>query len=266
MGKAYFDSYEVSHDSYVVLSGSSEPEITLLPRTIGGYVEESGIVEKRLQLKSTLIFPDGKKRKDIELLMHSFNELIAFREGSLVVNGNTYLNAIMSGNVQNKEFFDKFIRYDMDFILGNQDTGITIRQLVPSQLIGFSRGRKMRFTNELSDGSTRTFNFWHNFDLIKNYEIEVSLTNPDRMETSRVIRTGGFEKIECSGWLIGPQTNRQSIEAYFYNILNGPLGRVGTLYIDDQTINNCFLSNFSMDGTPNPNVRYELSFIASIQC
>ena len=135
----------------------------------------------------------------------------------------------------------------------------------------FTRGRKMSFINEMEDGTTRTFEFWHNFDMIKNLETQITIKRTTEIEgqsPSKVIRVGGFEKVICQGWIIGPEVEtRRNLEAYWYNIMNGPMGRLGTLNIEDnQTIENCVLTNMDVEDSTHIAVRYTLTFLVSLQC
>jgi hypothetical protein len=202
--------------------------------------------------------------------MHELNELLASGDGDLVVNGNTYKNAHAKTSTQNFIITNNRIQFTTEFILGDQQIGPDTYQLPVVGLQDYSRGRKMQFKSQLEDGSYRTFNFWHNFDNIKDYETFLVIKHSFSYGGhARVIKVGGFEKIVCNGWIIGPDTNtRNPLEAYFYNIISGPLGRLGTLSVDGSgdVIENAYLQEMTMEDTTNPTVKYQLTFIASIQC
>jgi hypothetical protein len=272
MGIAYFDGDQISHGSYVVLKGSNQPTVITYPRTVGGIIQESGVVEKELELRSYLIPPVGSKREDLEDYFHSLNEKIGSKEADLEVNGNTYLNANVKNIDYDNVIVNNFTRFSVNFELNNQDEDGEIRQLTVPGLLGFTRGRKMKFVTQMEDGEDKTFHFWHNFDLIKNFETEITLkrgTEIDGSVTGKVIRVGGFEKNICYGWVLGPETNtRRNLEAYAYNIINGPLGRLGTLYVDgeNRVITNCVLTNFIMEDSTALGIKYELTFFSSLQC
>jgi hypothetical protein len=267
MGKAYFGSDLLASDSYIVFRASSQPKITTYPRTVGGIIQESGVVKKSIALRSFQIFPDGTTRTDVEEYFHLLNERINNREDTLTIHGNTYPYANVSDNDFDFFITKKFVKFTINFELNNQDSGV-VRQLPCPGLVNFSRGRKMRFVSLSDWGAAQTFHFWHNFDLTKNLNVSLSFRNPSRESRSKVERAGGFEKITCHGWIIGPEIeNRRNIEAYFYNIVNGPLGRLGDLYIDGgQVINNCILTDFTMEDTVRFSLHYELTFLASLQC
>lgn len=269
MGQATFDGRDILTDSYAVMKGSSSPTIKLFPRTIGGLIEESGVVEKNILLKSYLIPPNGSTRKDIEDFFHTMNEEIGPLEGTLSLNGNDYLNCNVKGITYNPHFVNNFVEYVIEFVLGNQNTGSNIRQLTLPQMVNFNRGRKATFRNQMEDLTYKTFTFWHNVDLTKNFETQLSVKHDKQFGGySRIIKVGGFEKIVCEGWIIGPDThNRRNLEAYFYNIMNGPLGRIGTLVIDgNQTIEKCFFSEMTMEDSAHASLKYTLNFLSSLQC
>lgn len=272
MGVAYFGTDQISHDSYVVPRGTSNPQITTYPRTVGGIIQESGVVEKTLILKSYIIPPTGSTRQSLEDFFHLLNEKIGNREDNLTVNGNVYLNANVKKIDYDNFITSGFVRFTVEFQLNNQNTGSVIRQLDVPDLQNFSRGRKLRFVTQEDDGTYRTFEFWHNFDNIRNLDTQITIKQ-DRPYggSSRVIRVGGFENIICSGWIIGPDEGvascRRNLEAYWYNILNGPLGRVGRLVYDDSTYTEkAMFTNLSVTDTTHPTVKYDLTFLASLQC
>lgn len=271
MGVAYFGTDQISHDSYLVPKGSSNPQITTYPRTVGGIIQESGVVEKSLTLKSYLIPPANSTRQSLENFFHELNERIGSKQDNLTVNGNTYLNANVKSINFDTKITNRFTKFDIDFELNDQNNGSVIRQLAVPNLQDFSRGRKLRFNTVEDDGTNKTFQFWHNFDNIKNFDTQISIKHSRQYGGySRVIRVGGFERIVCYGWIIGPEEGlpcRQNLEAYFYNVLNGPLGRVGTLiYADGTKTEKAFFSNLTVEDTTRPTVKYELTFIVSLQC
>lgn len=272
MGAAQFGSDIISHDSYIVFKASNQPVVVTYPRTIGGVLQESGVVEKSINLKSYIITPDGATRLSLENFFHLLNEKIGSKEDTLTVNGNSYPKVNGRNISYDRYKINKFTRFEIDFELNDQNVGGTIRQLPVTGLEDFSRGRKLSFVTTMEDGTSRTFNFWHNFDNIRNFETQIAIKRSNEYGTGRVIRVGGFEKIICMGWIIGPENsptvkNRTVMEAYFYNIINGPLGRLGTLYHDGTLIaNNCILTEFSMDDSTRFSLNYELTFLVSLQC
>ena len=74
MGAAIFGTDQISHDSYIVFKATNSPIIVTYPRTIGGILQESGIVEKSIDLKSDIITPDGATRLSLENFFHLLNE------------------------------------------------------------------------------------------------------------------------------------------------------------------------------------------------
>lgn len=270
MSQPTFDGDVIGHGGHLILNGSSAPEITIYPRTIGGIIQESGVVDRTVSLQTYIIPPPSATRGDVENYFNLLNELIGVKEADLQVNDNTYIDANVKSIDYDKFITNKFTKYVVNFQLNDQDTGSTVRQLTVPEIVGFTRGRPLRFKTVMDDNSERTFTFWHNFDNIRNFETQVTVKPSNQFGgSSRVIRVGGFEKHICSGWIIGPNTinNRRNIEAYFYNIINGPLGKIGTLYLSDgRIIYKAFLSDFSMEDSSAVAVKYELTFIVSLQC
>jgi len=268
MSEAKFGSDTISHDSYIVFKATNQPIVITYPRTIGGILQESGVVDKSILLKSYLITPNGATRLSLENYFHLLNEKMGSKEDILSVNGNTYLGANARSITFDRYKINKFTKYDIEFELNDQDNAGIIRQLPATGLEGFNRGRKMEFVTVMPDGSSKTFTFWHNFDNVRNFETQITLRRSNEYGTGRIIRVGGFEKIICMGWIIGPDIqNKKNIEAYFYNIINGPFGRLGTLYHDGTKIaENCILTEFSMDDTTKFTLNYELTFLVSLQC
>jgi len=275
MSSAVFDGDQISHNSIAVMRGSNNPRVVTYPRTIGGIIQESGVIEKSILLKSYIIPPKTATRGNLENYFHLLNEQIGSKEGTLTVNGNSYLKANVRNINYDAKIVNNFNQFEVEFILGEQNEGGIIRQLSIPDLVDFSRGRKITFETELEDESVRTFSFWHNFDLIKNFDTQVTIKRgiDHGFTTGKVIRIGGFEKIVAQGWIIGPEVrNRQNLEAYFYNIMNGPLGRLGTLIIEgsedisERTIEKCVLTDLSMSEETYQTLRYTLTFLTSLQC
>lgn len=264
MSALIFDGDEISHNSYLVLRGYSQPRVITYPRTIGGLLQESGIIQKTIQAHSYLIPPPSGTRLDVENFFHLLNEKLAQKESDITVNGNTYLKANCRDIEYGEDIVDNYIRYVINFELNSQQSTSTRRQLSVPGLENYSRGRKLRFDTE--DG--KSFHFWHNFDNIRKLETQISFktTNPDKI--NKVVRVGGFERIKCIGWIIGPDVQtRRNLEAYFYNIMNGPIGMIGNLYHDGVLIaENCFLEEMTHENSTAIAIRYELTFLASVQC
>jgi len=265
-----FDGDQVATEGYGVLSGRSSPFVVLYPRTVGGILQESGVVTKRLNLRSYLIPPSTATRKTIEEYCNSLNEQIGTKEANLILNGNTYLNCNVENIDYDLEKVKNYIRYTIGFIIGDQNTGGSVRQLSVSDLLGFTRGRVMTFQSTLDDFTNRTFTFWHNTDKVRNFETQITVTYTDSFGGgSRIIRVGGFERIRCECWILGldeGQLNRKNLEAYFYNMINGPLGRLGTLVINGETLKNCFFESASMSDETGIGINYNLSFLKSLAC
>lgn len=270
MAIPYYDGVQLAHDGYLVPRGSSSPFVNIYPRTIGGVLQESGVVDKGFTLKAYIIPPANATRSDIEVKMNELNEILGARQAKdLVVAGNTYYKATAGRANYDPFVTTKFIRFEIDFVLGDQNAGaLTPRQLTLPNLEGFSRGRTMTFRTKMETGTYKTFTFWHNFDNVKNFEIELNVKHSTRFGGhSNIVRRGGFERITCSGWLLGPEvSNRRNVEAYFFNIMNGPLGRVGTLNVGTDQIRRAFLTELNVEDTQQFSLKYTLTFLSSLQC
>ena len=59
---------------------------------------------------------------------------------------------------------------------------------------------------------------------------------------------------------------RQTVGAYIYNYVNGPIGDIGTLYLGGKTISNCLFTEVRLTELWPTSARYELQFIVSLQC
>lgn len=283
MGIPVYDGDQVGNDGYAILSGSSVPRVIIYPRTLGGYILESGVVTKKLALKTYLVPPTGTTRLERENFYNLLNEQVAGKSATLELNGNEYLNCdVGSIDYELSPVSMEAMRYTINFVLGDQNESGTIRQLAVPDLSDFSRGRKATFVTELEDGDERTFNLWHNVDKIRNLEVKITIHATKSFGGgSRTVRRGGFERIMVDAWIkfddeAGVET-RKSVEAYFYNVINGPLGRVGTLILAAPTsiignsqskniFNHVFFESMTMGSETHATLKYQITFLSSLQC
>jgi len=269
--KADSTEIQLGHDGYGIWRGSSNANITIYPRTIGGIIKPSYAIEKNLTLNAYMIPPSDTTRTRVEYFFHQLNEEIGAAEGSIRISGNTYEHVYTSGI--NPDFYitKDFIRYTIDFIVGNQDTNGEYAQKSVPDLYDLGRGRKLKFTTKMLDETERTFEFWHNVDNVRALEVDVAVQESGKDgKTGKIIRAGGFERISCQCWFTTfAENTRQTIEAYLFNMINGPLGQIGTFVVDapgENTYNNCFLEGVSMGEELFRGARYELTFLTPLQC
>ena len=261
---------QVGNDGYLVPKGVSNPRVIIYPRTIGGIIEESGVVEMTFALRCYLVVPSNTTRDQLETLFNSLNERYANQKVVLTANGNVYNDVYIKNIDYDLIIVNNFTHFTIHCILGDQPLGTnnSPNQLDCSGLQGFSRGRVLKFTTIWDDNSQHTFQFWHNFDSVRNFETQVTVKSSTQFGgNARIFVAGGFEKMVCQGWIIGPDTNtRKNLEAYFYNIMNGPLGHIGVVQLGTQVWQRCFLQEINVEDSTAPTLKYTLTFLTSLQC
>jgi len=262
---------QLGHDGYGLWTGSSAPNVKTFPRTIGGIIKPSNQISKTVTANIYLVPPSGTTKTRVEYFQYQLNEELAKSPGTLLLSGNSYENVYVAGINFDPVITNNFLRYTIDFVLGDQDDGGVVNQLTAPDLYNFSRGRTLSFTTTQLDDEEKTFDFWHNVDSVRNLEVGISVLNSGKDgKEGKVIKSGGFEKISCACWFVTFNSDsRTSIEAYLYNMLNGPLGQVGTLVYNapgNNTWNNCFLQGIRMGDELFAGARYELEFLTPLQC
>jgi len=266
-----FDGDQIATDGDSILSGRSTPFVILYPRTIGGIIQESGVVEKNLDLRAYLIPPKGTTRKEIENFQTELNERIGVKnQKNLIIHENVYPNCDVEAIEYDKDIVSNFIRYNIRFKIGDQNTDGSIRQIDTPGLSDFSRGRRLSFKSRIDDFSFRTFDFWHNQDTFRNFDTEITVKYTDSFGGgSRIIKVGGFERFVCECWILGqdePNANRKNVEAHFFNMINGPLGRLGSLFVQGTELKNVFFESVVMQAPSGVGQRYSMTFLKSLAC
>jgi len=262
---------QLGHDGYGVWNGSSSPNIKTFPRTIGGIIKPTNQISKNVTANIYLVPPSDTTKTTVEYFQYQLNEKLAKSPGTLSLSGNSYSNAYPVSTNFDPVITDGYIRYTIDFLLGDQDSCGVVNQLSTPDLYELGRGRSLSFTTTQLDDTENIFYFWHNVDSIRNLEMNITETNSGKDgKEGQVVKSGGFERIACECWFIMfDNETRTSIEAYLYNMINGPLGQVGTLIYNapgDNTWNNCFLQNIRMDDKIFAGARYNLEFLTPLQC
>lgn len=282
-GIPYFCGLRLAHSAEIVaMDASVQPIVKVYPRTIGAVLKGGGVVSKTITLSCRVIPPQGTSRAALEQFMHTLNEQFGPMKGVLLVDGNEINDCAIARINYEPKIVNNYLVYTIDFEMGVQilsgetppeETGP--RQLVPLRLLSDTRGRPAQFVKTYGSGLdevTRTFNFWHNVDIVRNLENRLNIELHDKYDKDQSIKfNGGFETITAYCWMTAaPQYQedgwRQTIGAYFYNIMNGPLGDIGTLYLGGNTIETCLFTNFKMTEAHPTSARYELTFLVSLQC
>ena len=273
MGKSsgipYFCDNQLAHGGQVAnLNGSATTIVKSFPRVIGVLIKAGGQITRDIKISCYIVAPDISSRSDVENYQHSFNELHGKNTGNLVIDDNVFLDCAIKTVEFNLDIVKKWLRYDVNFSLGQQQSTNTKRQLTPSNLYNFTRGRKATFT---SSEDNKIFNIWHNIDIVRNLENIVYLQLYDKDGKNYIQhRNGGVENIVCDCWILTDTEAgwRQTVSAYMYNLINGPLGNLGTLNIDsgEVIIERCQLVGVELVGVFATSARYRLSFLVSLEC
>jgi hypothetical protein len=249
------------------MSGSNSPVVKVFPRTIGCLLKQTGINSLSILLNCNLIISDVT-RANIENYMNLLNERLVNKRSELFIDDNIYKNCIVKNISYSEKFVNNYLIYDIDFELSDQNTNVqTTRQLVPGKLYDLNTGRKMTFTV-----GSQEFDFWHNTDLVRNLEVDAYVKVYDKDLSYYYSRTvGGVEKIVCKCWVRATSEDqhdgwKQTIGAYIYNMMLGPLGKIGSLSLGGNTINYCLMTGVELEEVYPTSARYSVTFITSLQC
>lgn len=270
---AYFGSQHISQITLVSFKGSSNPIETIFPRAKGVLLQPSSKAQRTIELKCMWTIESHTKTQ-VEKLQHDLIEEVAERtEQNLSVNGNIYQSVIpisVSQEVlEQNEFFTYAIQFKLNY---SQD--------FMNSLVSSTQVRDGYFTYKYGDKDQEQSEFRYRF--YNNWEAGFSVDFGVKEEVRKLKAngrdyelSGGKETIGLTCWLI--QTPTQHIESYFFNFIcgPGPLGKMGTLYLDGEIYKKVILTDFSQqlirpnkgsDGLGASTVYYDLSFILSIQC
>lgn len=265
----------LGNDGYGIWDGSSSAEISKFARTVGGYIKPSKRVDKTVDINTYQIFPDNFTRVDVETFFNLLNDKIATKKVTMTLSGNVFPNCFVRGITYDQFYSDKWVKFNVDILVGNQDDGGIVRQIDTPEIFDFSRGRKASFHTRMEDGSVREFRFWHNIDSVRNLDVDITEVDGGRDgRSAKIVATGGMERIICDGWFVTfSNGTRKDIEAYLFNMINGPLGRVGTLCIEapknvigQNVWQSIFLENISQGSDLFNGSRYTLTFLSPLQC
>lgn len=269
-GIAYFCGKQLGHVCNLAgMGGSVNAVVKTYPRAVGVVVRSGNAVTKTVTVDCVCIPPKSASRADLETYMNTFNETVATQQGSLVIDDNEYLDCVISSVNYGFDILNNFVKYTVAFELGIQSTDDTVRYLTPSllyQLSGVYRGGT--FTNKAGS----VLKIWHNMDIVRNLENTVVRKIYDgRKKDFKLSVQGGVEKIKAACWLRSPMEDqepgwKQTVGAYIYNIMEGAVGEIGTLQLGTGTIENCLLQGVSLTEMGVTSARYELDFVASLQC
>lgn len=267
-GIPYFAGNRIAHSAVITdMQASVNPVVKIYPRNIGAVLKGTGAVSKTLTLTCNVIPPTDATRADVEKFMNDFNELHGIKVGTLVIDDNEYLDCGID-TIDYEDFItDGFIKYTIQFNLGVQSETGTVRQLVPSKLFYDTRGRVAQFISE-----SKTFDFLHNVDTVRNLENRLVIELYDKESKDNTIKfNGGVETLKAICWMKATGEDqedgwRQTVGAYMYNIMNGPLGNRGTFTLGGNTLENILFTGVTLTEFYPTSARYELTFLISLQC
>ena len=271
-GIPYYNGNRIAHNAEITsMVGEVQPIVKVYPRTIGAVLRGGGVTSKTLNLNCRTIPPVGTSRASVENFMNEWNEKYGVDTGTLTVDENDYLDCAIDTVNYDPKIINNYLTYDVNFRLGVQteDTFDTPRQRVPSKLYEDTRGRTGLF---VSGDSGKQFKIWHNMDIVRNLENRLTIELYANESSDNSIKfNGGFETIVGTCWMKASGEDqhvgwKQTVGAYIYNIMNGPLGDIGTLYLGGNEIKNCLWTKVTLEEVYPTSARYQLEFIVSLQC
>lgn len=280
MGKSsgipYFCGNRIAHNAKVTdMQGNVNPIIKVFPRNIGAVVKGSGVISKTITLDCRTIPPANSGRSAIEAFMNNFNEAHGIKVGTLTIDDNDYYNCGIKSIAYDEKITDGYVKYSVEFDIGVQQEDLeaeaitTDRQLIPSKLFYDTRGRVARFT---STKSGKVFNFVHNVDTVRNLGTSLVVELFDKESKDVEVRyNGGVETLKAFCWMKATGEDqedgwRQTVGAYIYNIMTGPVGDSGTFVLGTNTLKNILLTGVTLTECYPTSARYELTFLISLQC
>jgi len=269
---AYFDGHLIAHLSSCSFAGSSSPMTDTFPRAKGALLRPSGTAERKLTLDCVWL-GEGFTKTEIEWFQHNLIEQAALSDtGTLEVNGNTYEDVFISGinfnNVVNKERME----FSVDYVIPNAS-------YFKNALINSAQVRPASFDytyrkNDTEEGNF-AFNVYNNFEAASSVSFDdFSRTRPIFSYGPLIKQAGGIEEITLNCFLI--QSPTKEIESYFYNVICGfgPLGKQGTLSLNNNVYNRAILTSFSHTKIKSnsdssggaSHAEFTMTFNVSLQC
>ena len=266
VGKRFFDS------AYGVITGSSEPKIETISRTSGMVVRESLVYNRTIAVSGWKMLPSNYTRKDLESYMHRMAEVFGCNKGDLYVSGNTYPNAVLSGWSIDEWDYNRTLKGTLTFDITEQ---VQDNQFTVENIHRWSNAYPAHFqVKNYITGKIHNFEFRQHVFSTPMLLPKAASKSEDGHENERYSVRAGLN-LSCKAWVFYGDPNqgihlnasRKNLEAYFYNIICGPLGRIGTLNVTGNIYNNAFFQSFSQDDTGTQHfATYSLKFILSPQC
>ena len=266
------------------IEGDAGTSIKVFPRTIGAVISFNGINKRKLTVQGRAIV-DGVSRTELEIRMNTFNEFVAPKIGTVTIDENDYLACAVNSVKYQPKILNNYLIFDIDFAIGVQKTNVDgageviqdidiaiPRQMVPRTLYADNVGRTGTFVSS-KNGSR--FDFWHNIDMVRDMDNTLIEAVYDKDGKEMFYRQqGGIEKITIYGWLRSSQQNqhdgwKQTVGAYMFNMINGPMGDLGDLYVgknNTKVVSNCLLTSAKLTGLWPTSATYEITLLASLQC
>jgi len=256
---AYFNGVKLANIVNITDMGASvNVENVFFVKKIGCLVKPSGYPAKTMTLSCVQILPKGIKRSAIETLMNDFNESIAGVTADITMAGNTFINCTPVGVSYN--VFGENLLFDVSFVLGEQ----SYNQLSVTEVCEIKGGRIGSFK---PDSMGSTFNFYSNCDMVRNVQFESIAKISEETNDYKYEQTGGVETIVVECWANTTSgENLHDLLAYMYNIMNCPIGLVGTFTLGGKSIENCIINSATMNEVLIAGLRYTVVLTASLQC
>lgn len=275
-GVPIFNGMVMAHNARITgMSGTVQPIIKVYPRNIGAVIKCGGIVEKTMSVDCRMISPPTTSRAELEDFMNRYNEKFGPVKGTLFIDDNHYKDCAINSIKYSTDITSGYLVASVEFNLGVQTETDAPAQLVPGKLFANINGRPGKFTvtdGEGVDGTSKVFNIWHNMDITKDLENRLVMEIYDIHHKDRTIKiNGGVETITAYCWMIAEKSEQedgwlQTVGAYMYDMINGPLGSMGTLELGGKVMTNCLWTQVKLTETSPTGARYELTFVTSLQC
>lgn len=263
----YYPTYglkPISQYGYATLSGTSNPEIVTYPRSRGALVRPSKIVEKNINLNCVWIFGSNATMSDVESYQHRLMEhFSSSSKSTLTINGLSIENcAVNDASVSAVKAGVMF--YTVDISIGQQHAYPEQGEITHSQFSGYPTLGAQRSGTFTPEGSG-PFTLGQRVEKFHNAKFEVTQDLPASWAIeNRIKHNGGTEEIRVRGWITNE--TRQALMTFAYNVINGPLGKIGTLSIGGNTTQYAVMRDFSMEPIKGGSMYWDATFITSLQC
>jgi len=235
------------------LRASSSPLVHNFPFAIGALVRPSGNVSRAITLRSIRL-PPSKTKTQIEALYLAFGELLANGKADLTVEGVTYKDAIPLSLEPENVVSNEYMRYSLTF-------AISKNQEVFQPPLATGRARIGRFYGY--GGKNTSFPIFDNFEMVPKHTY-AKMTSPRVIgEYGQTIDSyGGTRTLNLSCWAVGQTA--MNFQKYMADWCIDPIGRMGTLDLNGNVIENCIMTNFNSQTKIGASMQYSVNFQTSV--